>query len=156
VTNDATRKVLLIRCAESLCALPLSGVLETMRALPLEPVHDAPEFVLGMALIRGEFIPVVDFGALLTGSRGHDIARYITLVSGGRHIALGLSDVLGVRELPARDFSELPALLCERDSPFVVALARLDSQLLRVLRDARVWADSLGELLPAQGEHAGA
>ena len=68
--NEAMRQVLLVRCGESLCALPLAGVLEIMRPLPCEPVQNAPEFVLGMSLIRGAFVPVVDLAALVTGARG--------------------------------------------------------------------------------------
>ena len=50
-----------------MCALPLVHVLEVMRPLPLEKVEPAPAFLLGLAVIRGEPLPVVDVAALLPG-----------------------------------------------------------------------------------------
>ena len=46
-----------------LAALPLEHVVETMRPLPVEPLGDAPRFILGLSIVRGEPIPVVDVGA---------------------------------------------------------------------------------------------
>jgi purine-binding chemotaxis protein CheW len=56
---------LLTRVGARLCAVPLAHAVETMRLLPVSPLADAPPFVRGLAIIRGQAVPVVDLGALL-------------------------------------------------------------------------------------------
>lgn len=145
--NSPTLRVLLIRCGDSACALPLAGLSEVMRPLPLEPAPRAPSFVLGLALVRGVSVPVVDLTALVTGSLGSKVGRWVTLSTHGRSVALGVSDVVGVRDVPRSSFAKLSPLLGADASTFVQALAALDAELLRVLRDARSIGGEVLELL---------
>jgi len=52
--------LLLFRIGGRLCALRLESVLETMRPLPVEPMAGTPPFVLGISIVRGVAMPVVD------------------------------------------------------------------------------------------------
>lgn len=145
--NQPSLRVLLLRCADSACALPLAGLDEVMRPLPLEPAPRAPAFVLGVSMIRGALTPVVDLALLVTGTREPLVRRFVTLSVDSRRVAIAVSDVLGVRDLARRTFSELPPLLGEELSPLVQALASLDSRLLRVLRDTRSVGRELLQLI---------
>ena len=130
--------------------MPLAGLDEVMRPLALEPAPRAPSFVLGVSMIRGALTPVVDLASLVTGVREPHARRWVTLSVDARPVALAVGDVLGVRDLARRAFSALPPLLGEEGSPFVQALASLDSHLLRILRDARSVGRELLDLIPRQ------
>ena len=121
--------------------LPLEHVVEVMRPLPLERVAETREFVRGMAIIRGEAVPVVDARRLLDGGDPPDGGRLVTLRVGARRIALHVDDVVGVRVIAPEVLGEVPSLLGDA-SAARTALGALDGRLLELLDTAR--------LLPAE------
>lgn len=144
--------VLLARSGTRLYALPLAGVIECLRPLPVEAVPGAP-FLLGLSVIRGEPVPVVDLGALV-GSRGASPGRFILLRLGERRVALAVEGVVGVRELSADSLQNLPPLLQTDDADVVTAIGIRDHQLLMLLQPARVVPDDLWQTLAPDGGRA--
>jgi purine-binding chemotaxis protein CheW len=138
------RKVWLIcRVSTRVCALPLDAVIETLRPLPVEPIAGAPAFVAGVAIIRGEPMPIVDAARLL-GADASSPARFVTLRSGARRFALAVDAVLGVRTLNAGSLGALPPLLGDL-AEIATAIATLDAQLLVVLQASRLVPDEVFE-----------
>jgi len=143
----AERFSLLCRVRTRLCALPLRHVVETMRPLPVEALPKAHAFVRGLAVVRGIPIPVVDAGALLGDEAAPESARFVSLKTGERHIALAVEGVLGIHDLTSSSPRELPPLLREANADVVSALSTLDSALLLVLQDARMVPESVWQSL---------
>jgi purine-binding chemotaxis protein CheW len=135
--NHLTSLALVCRVRSTLCALPLSSVIETLRPLPIEPLGGAPPFVCGVSIIRGEPMPVVD-GGLLIGVGQARATRLVTLRVGARSVALAVDAVLGVRSFEAAGLRGLPPLLREAASTTVAALGSLDQELLVVLESGRL------------------
>jgi purine-binding chemotaxis protein CheW len=125
-----------------LCALPLESVIETMRPLPIEAVAGAPPFVRGLSVIRGAPVPVIDAECLIN-DEASEPKRYVMLRAGDQRIALAVSSVLGIREIDAQSFKELPPLLRDARAPFIAAIGALDAQLLLVLRAGRILPETL-------------
>jgi purine-binding chemotaxis protein CheW len=137
--------LLVARVRESTCALPVSDVIETMRPLPIRPLPQLPPFVMGLAVIRGATVPVVNLGSLFGLEGVTAIARIVTLRAGKRIIAAAVEDVVGIRYLDDEVLGSLPPLLSVGSSDVVSQLGVLDRDLLVVLRSARlvpedVWA----------------
>jgi purine-binding chemotaxis protein CheW len=116
-----------------------------MRPLPVESVAAAPDFVLGVSLIRGVPTPVVDAGALIGAIEPADFKRYVMLRSGESGVALAVEEVLGVRELPSASLKRLPPLLREASAEIVSALGSLDAELLTMLKLARTLTDRVAQ-----------
>ena len=130
---------LLVRAGGRVCALPLAAVVETMRPLRVEPLAGAPDFVLGLAIVRGAPVPVVDLGACLSGERGPaGLTRFVTLRLGERRVSVALEAVIGVRSLDRAALEGAPALLGDGRSGAIAAIGRLDRELLLVLDAARI------------------
>ncbi len=125
------------------CALSVSHVVETMRPQPVEPLTSAPGFVMGVAVIRGVAVPVVDVGALLGSSEPPRPTRFITLAIGERSVALAVEGVVGVRVLPRDALEELPPLLRDARVDAIERIGTLDARLLVVLRTARMVTDAV-------------
>ncbi len=136
-----------------LCALELSGVVETMRPLPLLPFAQAPAFVLGISVIRGEPVPVLDAGRL-AGDEPVRAARFVTLRAGERTAALAVEGVRGLCRIPAESLSSLPPLLAGDGAEAVRAFSSRDAGLLVVLDGARVVPDELWARLRETGSAA--
>jgi purine-binding chemotaxis protein CheW len=125
-----------------LCAVPLGHVIETMRPLTIEPLPNVPSFVLGIAIIRGDVVPVVDAALLLGGARSR-CERFVTLAVGRRVVALAVGEVIGVRGLPTSELEALPELVAESAAELVAAIAKADADLVFVLRQSRILPDPI-------------
>lgn len=153
--NDPRHDVpsLLFRVQTRLCALPAALVVETMRPLPIKPLSGVPSAVMGLAIIRGQPLPIVALSLLLGGEPAH-CARFVTVRTGNGQLALAVDSVLGVRNLAAASLRDLPLLLGEADTPTVSAIGTLDAELLLLLNAARLIPDSAWLALHAAGAAA--
>jgi purine-binding chemotaxis protein CheW len=141
--NDRRDDLLLIcRVQTRLCALPLEHVVETMRPLPTATVAGSPHFVRGLAVIRGDPVPVIDAARLL-GAQDAQAERFVTITAGGRRVALAVDSVLGVRAVPADSLQQLPPLLHEAGADVVASIGLLDAELLLVLHSTRLLPDDV-------------
>lgn len=141
-------QVVLVRAGPRVCALPVASVVETMRPRPIAPLAGVPPFVAGVAVVRGEPVPVVHLGAFLGDAAPGAPARFVTVRAGPRLAALAVDAVIGVAALPARDAAALP-LLADACAGAVEALRARDDGLLVVLRTARLVPDDVGRALDA-------
>lgn len=142
MVDRSTEPSLICRVQTRLCALALQHVIETLRPLPVEPLAGAPRFVRGLTMLRGMPTPVLDAARLL-GDHDAQAQRYVVLTTGEHRIALAVGNVLGVRAVPADHLQTLPPLLQEAAADIVVAIGRLDAELLFVLSAARLLPDDL-------------
>jgi len=139
--NIGAQPWLLCRVGARLCALPLENVVETMRPLPIEPAPHSAPFVLGVSLIRGAPVPVLDVGPMLdAGAAGR--GRLVTVSIAGRLVALAVDDVLGVRTVEPGGLSPVPPLL-QAAGDMVAALGALDAELLFFLHAVRIPPEAL-------------
>ena len=90
MSANGAELLLICRVHGRLCALPLWHVTETMRPLPIEVVAGTPHFVLGLAVIRGAPVPVVDAARLL-GEADAPSGRWIALTAGSHPVALAVA-----------------------------------------------------------------
>lgn len=118
-----------------------------MRPLPVEPLLHAPSFVLGLSVIRGRAVPVVDLGRLLMGEVS-TIRRFISVRVQDRAVALAVSEVLGTRSLDLDRFGTIPPLLAAA-SEVRGAIGMLDGRLLQLLDTVRLLES--GDVLKAEG-----
>lgn len=133
---------LVCRVERCLCALPLEHVIETMRLLPVQQFASAPQFVLGVSIIRGLPVPIVDSCLLLRGVASMP-TRCVTLKVNDRVIGLTVDAVVGVFPITPASFLELPPLLGDVGQTEVSALGILDREFLLVLQTGRAIPDSI-------------
>jgi purine-binding chemotaxis protein CheW len=143
----------LVRAGSWLCALPIGAVAETMRPQPVQVIAGLPEFLRGVAVIRGVPTPVVDLASLL-GQEGtpSDASRFVTLKVAERRIALAVGSVVGVRLVDSSTLSDVPPLLRVTSEHVVSAIATLDGELLVFLQSARLLSEETWAAIEA-GAH---
>jgi len=136
----ATRlAVVLVRSGNLFCALPLASVIETLRSPPVTSIAGAPEWVQGVAVIRGAMVVVVDLGTMLgAGLADLSRARVITLRVGARVVGLAVESTVGVREFDQSMLSEVPPMLLQARPEVLTAIGLLDGELMLVLDGSRI------------------
>lgn len=132
-----------------MCAFPIAHAIETMRPRPVEPLRGMPAFVLGLAIIRGEPLPVVHLGRLLGAEGSSSASRFVTLRAGRRNLALAVEEVLGVREVDSDRLTELAPLLGADAVEVIETVGRLDAELLVVLSAMKIVPQAVWEALAA-------
>jgi purine-binding chemotaxis protein CheW len=147
-------RTLVVTVAGRACALPLVHVEETMRPLPTSSLAGVPQFVLGVAVIRGAPVPVVDLAAVIGAGTSDEVSRFVTLRLGERRVALAVEAVLGLRDLDAARVDQMPPLLRGACAGVVAAIGTLDQELLLVLRSSRIAPDDLWQELETRGAPA--
>ncbi|HZZ79548.1 MAG TPA: chemotaxis protein CheW [Gemmataceae bacterium] len=103
----AEPKVLLVRLAKDLYAIPIASIEEILPALPIEAMPQSPEYVRGVVFVRGHLIPVLSAAERL-GLRDHqssDDPPVICVRVGKRMVgiefdeAVDLMDIEGAKAL---------------------------------------------------------
>lgn len=146
--------VLIVRTGTRRCALRASHVIEIMRPLPMEPFANSPGFVLGLAVIRGVPVPVVDLAGLLGGGKSggaSGITRFVSLRVDKRCVALAVEEVIDLRTLDASRLEDMPPLLADK-SGAMDAVGILDAQLLLLLGAARMIPEESWAMLERSGK----
>ena len=127
------RQALLVGVSNSVCALPLAHVIETMRPLPVERIAGAPPYICGVSIVRGLPTPVVDLGMVL-GLADAVAGRFVTLRLGDQQVAVTVETVLGVRNLDSCKIEDLAPLLQTAPQETIESIGTLDARMLFVLR----------------------
>jgi purine-binding chemotaxis protein CheW len=156
LSDETSAVALIFRVRDHLCALPPSCVVETMRPLPILPMTGVPSYVRGAAIIRGAAVPVIDVAELVVAdaapAKGGAGARFITVSTAGRVVALAVDGILGLRALGAKGLAPLAPLLRDAGGSRLSSLEVLDEELLIVLREAKLVPDGLPDTgLPDTG-----
>jgi purine-binding chemotaxis protein CheW len=119
-----------------------------MRPLPVEALANTPNFIQGVARIRGAAVPVVQLTALFQDDdRGDSTTRFVTLRVGERCVALAVQGVIGVADLSDHVFDNLPPLLKTVRTESIEALGTLDAEFLVMLNTARLVPESVWQAL---------
>jgi purine-binding chemotaxis protein CheW len=129
---------LVVSVGTCVCSLPLGSVIETMRALPIEPVAGMPSFVRGLAIIRGAPVPVVSLAAAIGAGEIGGATRFVILRLDDRRVALAVDAVVGVRDLDSASLEQMPPLLQGASTDAIEAIGTLDAHLLVVMRASRM------------------
>lgn len=149
-TDDAEpTSWLLCRVGTVLCALPIEQVIEIMRPFAIEPVAGAPQYVLGVSIIRGVPVAVVDLGRI-AGDRATRSERLIAVTAATRTIALAVDAVLGIQTVTADAFGQLPPVLRDVATDAISAMGARDTELIVFLRTARIVPDDVLARLVAE------
>lgn len=140
MSGPARIPALVVKARGWSCAVALTDVVETMRPLPVSRVAGLPDFVAGVAVVRGAAVPVVDLGRLLGSGAEIPPTRFVTARAGGRTIALAVDEVRGIRQLePGR----LDALAAPVRASLIDAVGVTGGELLMVVRAGRILSDEI-------------
>ena len=140
VTEAPPGLSLVFGVGELLCALALRDVVETIRPLPVQPLAGTADVLLGVSVIRGLAVPVVDTARLL-GAAAERPCRFVTTRTEQGPLAYATGPVRGVLPGEPDPAPPPPPVLAAAAPRLVAAVGVLDSQPLLFLRGAGLIAE---------------
>ncbi len=146
VTEAPPGLSLVFGVGDLLCALALRDVVETIRPLPVQPLAGTADILLGVSVIRGLAVPVVDTARLL-GAGVERPSRFVTTRTERGPLAYATGPVIGVLPVEPDASRPPPPMLAAAATRLVVAVGVLDSRPLLFLRGAELMA-GIAEVAP--------
>ena len=146
--------VICVEVAGSAYGIPVAEVQEVVSYRTPTRVFHAPRALSGITSLRGEVLPIVDLGSLLDAdaaprSEALDPRVVVVREAGGarRRAGLKVDALLGLREVPARGYGEVPPAIAARLGELVVGVVSEPAPAFAVLSVAGVLdAPALREL----------
>lgn len=126
-------RVVVFSLGGSLHGCDIRLVEEVVTGQRVHPLPDLPPFVVGMLLLRGEMVPVVEIAGALGAMRetGTDPALLVLETAGGR-VGVAVDAVAEVAELPPGALRPSPHAGGDRDA-YVAAVARTEAGLVTLI-----------------------
>ncbi len=118
------------RLGDRLLASSIDEIDELLTPLPLTPIPGTRPWLLGIANVRGNLVPVVDLGGFLFGTRTRigDRSRLLVVHQQGSRVGLLVDEVTGQRNLGDEQRAVAEPEEDERLKRFVEEVVILDGQ----------------------------
>lgn len=135
----AGNQVVIFALGDDRFAVDVGQVREVLRTPPLTRLPGAPEYVRGVANLRGEVVPVVDLRVKLGEPEGdHEDTRVVVCELEGEVIGIEVDEVQEVATLDPEQIHPAPRRWVEQSQQAVTGIARLDEELILVVDLARL------------------
>lgn len=130
MSSDAVARLLVFRVGNERFAVELAAVNEVIEHPVLQPVPDAAPTLLGIARLRGEFVPIHDLRPILRAGGG-TIGGALLFARDGRTIGLAIDDVYDAMLVEQQELRPAPGL--DGSDGLLLGLVRRGSDLIAVL-----------------------
>lgn len=135
-TASIGERHLLFRMGENTYACPLVQLREVIRPPSITPIPDAPEWLLGLANVRGDVTSIVDLALALgleSAVRGQRSVLMAETDDGQTAVGLLVDEVIGIRRMTVTDWTPDESLEWGRVGEFLSGLSEQADKLIPVL-----------------------
>jgi purine-binding chemotaxis protein CheW len=138
IARDEGVQVVAFRLGGELHGCDIRLVEEVVTKRTIHPLPDVPSHLLGVLMLRGEMVPVMDVAPALSVSLGTERAPAILVVTLGEgRVGVAVEAVHEVLEVPADAVRPAPHTGGDRDA-YVVGVARMPDGLVTLVDLAEI------------------
>jgi purine-binding chemotaxis protein CheW len=130
--DGSSGEILVFELEDRRYGLPLDDVIETVRAVAITPLPQAPPMVEGILNFRGKVVPVLDIRARFRQrAKAMEIHDHLILArTGKRQVALRVDRAAGLVRVPGKDLEEAEKIVPGLE--YVSGVARLPDGLVLI------------------------
>jgi purine-binding chemotaxis protein CheW len=141
LAREAGAQVVAFRLGGELHGCDIRLVEEVVTKQTIHPLPDVPPHLLGVLMLRGEMVPVMDVAPALGVALETARARSILIVTHGEgRVGVAVDAVHEVLEVPAESVRPAPHTGGDRDA-FVVGVARVADGLVTLIDLAEILSE---------------
>nr|WP_106779754.1 chemotaxis protein CheW [Lysinibacillus timonensis] len=135
-------KVVIFRSRTEEYAVPVEEVVSIEKLERITPVPHLPNYLLGFTQVRGELVPVIDFGTILynTPSSG-DLTRMIVLHTDVVNYGLVVDEAKEIINLTESDLTQM-GLVNYSKTKYFSSIANLENRMITCV-DPKILVNSL-------------
>ncbi|MBY6037838.1 chemotaxis protein CheW [Fictibacillus nanhaiensis] len=127
-------KMVIVKAGEEEYGLPINHVASIERVLDITPMPEMPQEVLGVIHLRGNIIPIIDFGQLLGSAKAKvtEASRIVVLQNEQGYLGLlteAATDVIDIQS----DMIQSPGSFNQQEDSLIQGVAKQNDQLIIVL-----------------------
>lgn len=140
---EASGQWFVFQGGEDRFALPLEGLREVLRPLPLKRVPLAPEGVRGLLNLRGRILPVLELRRLLDLApyAGPLPERWLVLQTPGGEWVLAVDGVEGILDIPAGAWETPPENLGPARRAHLMGMCAFQERMILGLNVDGLWTE---------------
>jgi len=133
--------LIIFKIAEELIGLDIRKVREVTELPAVVPVPKSPEFLFGLANIRGEVVPIVSLRRRL-GISGDELCNLLLVVEEEERIAgLRVDNLVGTRKIDERNINKNSELLStKKEKDFFLGVYETEEKPILILNLKKVLA----------------
>lgn len=137
------RKAVITEVGVEEYGLPISNVISIEKVEGITPIPHLPSFVLGIAKVRNELIPVIDLNTILYQKKSEltEHVRLIVLQTETLNIGVVVQDAKEILDIPENAFNEV-GLLAFTKTKYFSGVVNLEDRLITMI-EPNVLVDSL-------------
>ncbi|MBT2687005.1 chemotaxis protein CheW [Bacillus sp. ISL-47] len=130
----AINKVVVFRVGKEEYAIPIPFVISIEKMEGITPIPHLPHYVNGIAEVRGELIPVVDYESILYSRalQETETSRMIVLQTEELSFAVLVNEAKEILDIPADNLKQ-PGLIAYQKTNYFTGVANLDSRLITLI-----------------------
>ncbi|WP_210365842.1 chemotaxis protein CheW [Bacillus sp. REN3] len=127
-------KTVVFQAGKEEYAFPILYVISIEKLDGMTAVPHMPEYVTGLAKVRGELIPVIDLEKVLYDRdiKTNDKTKLIVLQTSGISIGILVKDAKEILEI-SEDQLKQPGLIAYQKTGFITGVASFDKRMIMVL-----------------------
>ena len=132
MAND--NKMVVFQAGNEEYAFPILFVISIEKLEGLTAIPHMPDFVTGIAEVRGELIPVIDLEMVLYNRdiKADEKTKVIVVKSNGLAIGVLVKDAKEILEIP-EEYIKQPGLIAYSKTNFIAGVANFDKRMIMVI-----------------------
>lgn len=138
------RKIIAFALDDEVYGLDIGDVAESLEMVPIRPLPNVPDFILGMINLRGNMVPLLDLRVCFGLNRmpwEHD-SRILIIKDQKQLVGIVADRVIGLLRLDVAEFQPPPPRVAKVDAEYFKEVSEVDGQLLIIPDIKRILADT--------------
>ncbi|MBU8879292.1 chemotaxis protein CheW [Bacillus sp. FJAT-29790] len=140
---EETNKVVVFQVGQEEYAIQIQFVISIEKVDGITPIPHLPNYVNGITKVRGELIPVVDFGKILYNQSigANELTKMLVLQTDALSIGVIVADAKEIIDIPADKLKQV-GLIGYQKTTYFSGIANLDSRVVTMI-DPSILVNSL-------------
>lgn len=135
----AINKVVVFRVGKEEYAAPIPFVISIEKMEGITPIPHLPNYVKGIAKVRGELVPVVDFENILYSRtlQENETSRMIVLQTDELSFAILVNEAREILDISSENLKQ-PGLIAYHKTSYFIGVANMDTRLITLIDPSKL------------------
>ncbi len=139
IALEEMNKVVVFQVGNEEYAIPIQFVMSIEKVEGITPIPHLPNYVNGIAKVRNELIPVIDFEQILyhRPTNVEESTKMIVLQTSDLHLAIVVKEAKEIIDIPSEYIKQL-GLIAYKKTTYFSGVANLNSRVITIIAPSKL------------------